>query len=415
MRRSSKARSINNKNKAYSIKARVSNKNKRQQAALDFLITYGWALIIIAAILVILLYLHVFNSTSFVSNSCIAQSSFQCNEALLNTSGRALVRITSNEQYPINITAIACSNSQNNLVFQNVTPQVTLAPGQSVDLEVNCYYNNKLYAQPTGSLYSGYVVIKYYDLNNGFPNSAAISLTLHTAAVSITTTSSTTSIPTTSISTSATTSLSTSISTTSIQTTTSTTSTTSSLSTSTSSTSTTSPTTSTSSLSTSTTSPSSTTSIASTSTTISTASTTSTSTSTVSTTSTSTSSTTSTSTTTIPEPVLSFGSNPFPYGSTETFGLISAGNFLVPGFNQIIFNEYYNPPPPAHIYLIENMSTTMLGNGNSTSVFHVGNAENFFINLTARNNLPYTTPMFVYNGVGVSALTFSILESKDLL
>ncbi|BCS91131.1 MAG: hypothetical protein ARM1_0588 [Candidatus Micrarchaeota archaeon] len=202
MRRSSKARSTNNKNKAYSIKARVSNKNKRQQAALDFLITYGWALIIIAAILVILLYLHVFNSTSFVSNVCESQNNIYCNKAILNTSGKVLVQITSDHQNPINITAIACSNNLNNLIFQNVTPQVTLEPGQSVELAVTCYDNGNPFIGKTGSIYSGYVVVKYYDIFTDFPGVSNLAVTLHSTPELISTTSVSTTISTTSLTTS---------------------------------------------------------------------------------------------------------------------------------------------------------------------------------------------------------------------
>ncbi|BCS91256.1 MAG: hypothetical protein ARM1_0713 [Candidatus Micrarchaeota archaeon] len=178
--------------------------NLRIQAAIDFLNTYGWALLIIAIVLIILIYLHVFNSSTFVSNVCESQNNIYCNKAILNTSGKVLVQITSDHQNPINITAIACSNNLNNLIFQNVTPQVTLEPGQSVELAVTCYDNGNPFIGKTGSIYSGYVVVKYYDIFTDFPGVSNLAVTLHSTPELISTTSVSTTISTTSTSTTST-------------------------------------------------------------------------------------------------------------------------------------------------------------------------------------------------------------------
>ncbi|BCS91116.1 MAG: hypothetical protein ARM1_0573 [Candidatus Micrarchaeota archaeon] len=187
---------------------------KKQQASVDFLTTYGWAILVIAAVLILLIYLNVFNSSTFVSNTCIGENDLYCNSADINTTGKVLVGITSELQYPINITAVACSNNPNDLVFHNLTQQITVEPSQEVELSTNCLYNGANFTGTTGTVFSGYVAIKYYDTINDFPGGAALSVTLHTVNQQITViTTSTTTVSTTTSTTSTSTSVSTTTST----------------------------------------------------------------------------------------------------------------------------------------------------------------------------------------------------------
>ena len=54
------------------------DKNFRLQSAMEYLMTYGWAILVIAIVLVALYALGVFNGTAFLHPSCIASSGYIC-------------------------------------------------------------------------------------------------------------------------------------------------------------------------------------------------------------------------------------------------------------------------------------------------------------------------------------------------
>ncbi len=53
-------------------------KNFRAQSAMEYLMTYGWAILIIAIVLGALFSLGVFSSGSFVGTTCIPASGYEC-------------------------------------------------------------------------------------------------------------------------------------------------------------------------------------------------------------------------------------------------------------------------------------------------------------------------------------------------
>ncbi|MEM0154846.1 MAG: hypothetical protein QW814_03385, partial [Methanothrix sp.] len=53
-------------------------KNQKAQSAMEYLMTYGWAILIIAIVLAALFSLGIFSSSSFTGTTCIASSGFIC-------------------------------------------------------------------------------------------------------------------------------------------------------------------------------------------------------------------------------------------------------------------------------------------------------------------------------------------------
>ncbi|MGC8676162.1 MAG: hypothetical protein ACP5T3_01420 [Candidatus Micrarchaeia archaeon] len=53
-------------------------KKMRAQSAMEYLMTYGWAILIIAVVLGALFSLGVFSSSSFLGTACVPQSGFLC-------------------------------------------------------------------------------------------------------------------------------------------------------------------------------------------------------------------------------------------------------------------------------------------------------------------------------------------------
>ncbi len=54
---------------------------------MEYLMTYGWAILIIAIVLVALFALGIFNSGSFINTTCIATSGYECTSVSLTPSG----------------------------------------------------------------------------------------------------------------------------------------------------------------------------------------------------------------------------------------------------------------------------------------------------------------------------------------
>ncbi|MEM3227849.1 MAG: hypothetical protein QXK65_02800 [Candidatus Micrarchaeaceae archaeon] len=59
----------------------------KAQSAMEYLMTYGWAILIIAVVLGALFSLGVFNSSSLIGTSCVALSGYYCANPVLSTTG----------------------------------------------------------------------------------------------------------------------------------------------------------------------------------------------------------------------------------------------------------------------------------------------------------------------------------------
>ena len=82
----------------------------RAQSAMEYLMTYGWAILIIAVVLGALFSLGVFSSTSLLGTSCIATPGYLCQSPLLShTSGTLSIQFGQNTGSTIYNVIIACS------------------------------------------------------------------------------------------------------------------------------------------------------------------------------------------------------------------------------------------------------------------------------------------------------------------
>ncbi|MDE1850221.1 MAG: hypothetical protein KGH54_00295 [Candidatus Micrarchaeota archaeon] len=68
-------------------------KSFKIQSAMEYLMTYGWAILIIAVVLGALFSLGIFNSGSLLGTSCVAAPGFLCQNPVLGTNGNLSVTI----------------------------------------------------------------------------------------------------------------------------------------------------------------------------------------------------------------------------------------------------------------------------------------------------------------------------------
>ena len=80
------------------------------QATLEYIMTYGWAVLIIAIVLGALYGLGVFGSNVFPYNVCVAQPGYLCTNLVLNSTGYLGLNFAP-EASPITITGLGCSTT----------------------------------------------------------------------------------------------------------------------------------------------------------------------------------------------------------------------------------------------------------------------------------------------------------------
>ena len=72
-------------------------KTRKAQSAMEYLMTYGWAILIIAVVLGVLFNIGVFNTGSALGTSCIAYSGFLCSSPIYShATGNVIVTLGQN-------------------------------------------------------------------------------------------------------------------------------------------------------------------------------------------------------------------------------------------------------------------------------------------------------------------------------
>jgi hypothetical protein len=90
-------------------KAYPKAKRVKAQSAMEYLMTYGWAILIIAVVLASLFSLGVFNSASLSGNSCIGGPGYVCKNPLLTTAGKITFSFGQNTGAALYNIQLACS------------------------------------------------------------------------------------------------------------------------------------------------------------------------------------------------------------------------------------------------------------------------------------------------------------------
>jgi len=79
--------------KSFIRKKPLRKASSKAQSAMEYLMTYGWAILIVAVVLGALYSLGVFNGAAFLGTSCISASGFYCTNPTLSTGGVLTVTI----------------------------------------------------------------------------------------------------------------------------------------------------------------------------------------------------------------------------------------------------------------------------------------------------------------------------------
>lgn len=153
--------------------------SKRGQTAIELLVTYGWALVVLAVIIFALFAAGIFNMNSYPQQECIISSGFSCLSFFMESNGMLLVNMQQTTRSPINITAIGCDQNSmvtgiNMLKFSAPSNQIFLPIGANFTLSLQCYNNQGTpFSGAVGSTFSGAIIINY---TNDFTNAPGTAL-----------------------------------------------------------------------------------------------------------------------------------------------------------------------------------------------------------------------------------------------
>jgi len=108
---------------------RIAHAN-RGQSAIEYVITYGWMVIALVAIIAVLFYLGVFNPANWLSsaNEVVGTTTFTFTDFTIRSDGFTTLYMKSESAYPINVTAIAIGGA--NLTDMTPSPPISFVPGQ---------------------------------------------------------------------------------------------------------------------------------------------------------------------------------------------------------------------------------------------------------------------------------------------
>ena len=156
--------------------------NAKAQQALDFMVSYGIALLIIAIALYVVMQL---GTSGFSSGpqSCTPTPPFLCISYAINTTGAVLIRLVQASGGTITVTAMACSSAVNatnssrpaygnvHLLSYSAAPSyypnndlnggVTIYSGSSARLSTYCYGILGTASSGVGNEFNGYLWINY--------------------------------------------------------------------------------------------------------------------------------------------------------------------------------------------------------------------------------------------------------------
>jgi hypothetical protein len=161
--------------------AKVMNKKMRLQAAVDFMVSYGIAILIVAISIYVIARLGIF-SNQLTQPTCTTAPSFSCGDFSLARNGLLTFVIAQAVGGTINVTGVSCSSGVNvtgnqpqngNIKMQSnsVAPQyyvgtqfshgLLIYSDGSATININCYGGSGISSQNLGTPYSGYVWFNY--------------------------------------------------------------------------------------------------------------------------------------------------------------------------------------------------------------------------------------------------------------
>ena len=135
---------------------------KKGQAALDFLMTYGWAIALVVIVAAALFALGVFDISNFVGTKAAGFSGVAVQAWQFTSGGTLTVKLTNQVGQRINVTAMSATIGSTTATFNGT--------GKNVDIgaTTDALPATGFVPQTVGSGYQAIVTVNYTSLDTGF-------------------------------------------------------------------------------------------------------------------------------------------------------------------------------------------------------------------------------------------------------
>ena len=173
------------------------NQKLKSQSAMEYLMTYGWAILIVAIVMIALFQLGVLGGSAAGAGKCLAGSGYLCASPVLNSNGQLQVTFGQFSGSSMVLTGINCSSSNAApSVWSAVSPSVNVITGGETSVVLSCpVASNTLGAAFSGSLWvqyntasgTGYVA-KFATVSTKVSTSAALGSFSTTTVLQLSTT-----------------------------------------------------------------------------------------------------------------------------------------------------------------------------------------------------------------------------------
>lgn len=137
---------------------------------MEYLMTYGWAILVIVIVLAALIYMGTFNLATKSPDTCNFQVGLHCQSWRLDASDdNVTIHIINGYQQYINVTQVLCQTQGTTGVWTTYPQPVEIAPQRDAWLTIDhCYDNNGAQINfEQGEMFTGKAMVQFYFRNEG--------------------------------------------------------------------------------------------------------------------------------------------------------------------------------------------------------------------------------------------------------
>ena len=136
----------------------ILNSSSKSQSAMEYLMTYGWTILIVAIVMIALFQLGVIGGGSGQTGQCLAGSGYLCAGPVLNSNGQLQVTFGQFSGSTMVLTEINCSSANAApSVWTAVSPQVNVITGGETSIVLSC----PVASNAIGTSFSGSLWVQY--------------------------------------------------------------------------------------------------------------------------------------------------------------------------------------------------------------------------------------------------------------
>ena len=153
---------------------------ERAQGAMEYFITYSWMMIVLVVVVGALYALGLTNPSNYTTNRCAPQGDFVCTNTTMFATGNFAFTFGQATSSPIYVTAVGCNtiSSTGNMMTYNVF----LPIGSNMTTYLQCYSGSAPFSGNLGTVFNGYLIVNYTNINTGLSQTVISALTQKVAS-----------------------------------------------------------------------------------------------------------------------------------------------------------------------------------------------------------------------------------------